>query len=190
MNQEPAPVLSLFLAAWVVGVGAWFLIIVETIAAWRLAPWVFRIGVPIVRRDVALPMPHLPSSEEPLVIGDAKLRWIGPRQCIFRRQFHFFRFELRTPIPVHCTLRWDGAHALFTARAPLGATVFLTAWLVGWTIAALGFPSADPSLGRIGFLLFGWCFTAALALISVVVERRRAEKLLDEVGNHVREAAA
>ena len=189
MKQDSAAVFSLFLVAWVVGVGAWFFLIVETVAAWRLAPWVFRIGLPIVRRVVALPAPYLPSTEEPFAIGDAKLRWIGPQECIFRRQFHFFRFALRTPIPVNCTLRWDGPHAVFTARTPLGAIVFLAAWLVGWTVAGLGSPSTDPSLGRTGFLLFGWGIAATMTLVSVVVERRRAEKLLDEVGEHVRKSS-
>jgi hypothetical protein len=190
MNNSSMLTLSLFLIAWAVGVAAWLFLVAETIAMWRLSPWVFRFGPAMVIRELSLPAPRTPKLDVVEEIGNAKVRWNNERECIFRRRFFFFRFQFHTSMPVKCTLRWEGSRALFTARAPLGSIVFLAAWLTGWTTASLGFPSTNLVGGRLGSLAFGWGIAGVISIVSILVEKRRADSMFEDVATHLVGAAA
>ena len=180
----------LFTIAWAVGVAAWLFLVAETIATWRLSPWVFRLGPAVVLREVSLPPPRMPRLGVVEEIGNAKVKWNSERECIFRRRFYFFRFQFHTSMPVKCTLHWEGSRALFIARVPLGSTVFLGAWLTGWTTGALGFPTTSLVGGRLGFLAFGWGIAGVISLVSILVEQRRADSMFEDVAAHLVGAAA
>jgi hypothetical protein len=93
----------------------------------------------------------------------------------------WFSFKIHTPFPIKGSLRWAGDQATVVGRIPLFTTLFLAAWLVGWTAAAVMMPlAAGGVLAGLGFLLLGWAFAVGICLFSVPFEIHRARQMLDE----------
>jgi hypothetical protein len=182
---------SIFDTVWVVAQVSFAIAVVEGLAMWRLAPWVFRVGYPILRRSVSgsttrpARLPH-----QPMDIADAKVRWLGASECVFRRRVEPFKFEMQTPFPLKCTLRWQGTQAVITGRLPIGPLGFIAAWLVGWTAGAVMAITNRAVLIGCGFLLLGWGAALGMITLSFLLERRRANAMAEEVLSfHARAAA-
>jgi len=168
-------------AGFAVAALAFAIAILEGVAVFALASPVFRIGFPAFRCSVAVPPPSpLDITENPMTIGDARVRWSGPSECVFRRRFYPFRFEINTPFPFKCSVDWKGNTAHITGRLPVGTLLFFMAWLLVWSGAGVQMISQSGPV-TVLFTLAGWLFVGGIGAFSLKVERQRAQKMLSQL---------
>jgi hypothetical protein len=172
----------LFGAAIIIAFVSWFLIIVESIGMWRFWPWVFRTGIRVFNETHSLAVPTLVIGSE-VETDSGKFKAIALGICLFRfRRPRWFSFVLHTPFPIKGSVRWDGTLARVEGRIPVFTTLFLAAWLLGWTVGGFMavFQGKEYTLG-IGVTLLGWAIIAGMSVFSIPFEIRRARKVFCEL---------
>ncbi len=175
-----SPSVVLFMAAWGVGIVSWFLGIAEFVAMARFWPWAFGIGVRVWRETRPVPLPTGAVGTE-IETSRGKVKLVDPGCCLFRRTMGLAGYDVRTPFPLKGAIRWNGDRATVEGRVPVFSTLFLAAWLVGWTVA--GFMMArqtGPRTLATGILLLGWVVATGMILFSIPFEIRRARQVLAE----------
>src|SRR5262249_31971162 len=160
-------------ASWLLGIG-------ESIGMWRFWPRVFETGFRVLQEARSLPLPTLAVGSE-FETKSGKFKIIAPQLCFFRRGMSWLNVDFHTPFPVKGSLRWNGSWAVIEGRIPVSTTLFLAAWLVGWTIGMAIVASKPGNLvGGLAYLFLGWTFTAGICLLSIPFEIRRATRILRE----------
>lgn len=182
--------IALFMAAWGIGVTAWVLGIAEFIGILRFTPWVYRLGLCVLREHTALHCPAWPSSGPSTVeTPSGRARILGPTECLFRPPL--LHFGVHTPFPLKGTVQWQGVRAEVVCRLPMTSFVFFVAWLVGWTVgAAMALLSPGGHFMGAAFLLGGWAFAGALSWFSIRLELQRARTIMEELNTALSRAAA
>ncbi len=162
---------------------AWFYGVYEFISMHRLSPFVFRTGrVVFAESRVVLLDPSRVALNAVQTTENGKFKFITPQECLFCQQFRLFNFRLHTPFPLKCTVRWRDGLAQVEGRIPVGPTVFLAAWLCGWTLGGLGVAVKEGvGIAALGFTVIGLAFAAGMYFVSVPLEIRRARGILREM---------
>lgn len=171
----------IFIVAWCIGIVSWFFAIYEFIAVHRLTYSSFRYGrlVYVASEPISLPA-HLIKPDQIIKTRNGRFKFVNEQECLLSRKI-FVIFP--TPFPIKGKIRWHNGMAKIEGRIPLGTTVFLGAWLVGWTDGALmatGSNSLSLFSGLI-FLLFGWLIAGGMYFFSIPFEVRRAQRIVDEL---------
>jgi len=88
-------------------------------------------------------------------------------------------------------IRWGPTAADIEVRLSLGVVIFTAAWAVGvaiWSVLAM----QTPDMRIVGFvsLIGGWAFMGASAWFSLRHQRRQAQRIIDELDQWFRRAAA
>jgi hypothetical protein len=128
---------------------------------------------------------------EPFETANGQFKLIGPDHCLFRGRLGFFRVRLDTPFPVKGSIRWRGNQAEVEGRIPLFTSLFVAAWLVGWSAGGvMAMASQRSFLVGLGVLLFGWAVAGGMVALSIPLEVRRARRILDELRGRLGRPAA
>jgi hypothetical protein len=165
---------AMFLVAFI----SMFLVIVEWIATLRFAEWAFRIGPRVLgesRTTAVLPS----KGDSPFETEFGMLKQIGPEQFLFRSQSR--GLSILDSFAVKGSMRLAEGNLVVEGRVPLGTTIFLTSWLIGW--AAGSFAMGVSGRGVLAAVaLASLAVMATLAVLYAVIpfEVRRARRIVDE----------
>ena len=183
MNIVSAALVFVFVAAWVVGVVAWFGALAEVFGVWKFWPRVYGRGYVVVEDSRIL-------SREPggvpetgrLETAHGVFDFPSENECLFRSKLSFGGLRLHTPFSLKGSITWVGEQATIRGRAPVGPAVFMVAWLVGWiagSALAISAPEGPVAFGLL-FLVMGVGVVAAMVGISIPIERDRLARLVEE----------
>jgi len=179
----------IFLGLWVVGVVSWFYTVWEFIAALRLRPSAFERGRRVLSLARELPQP----AGETLAAGKimtatGQFRFLGPTECLFTPRFGLW---MQTPFPLKGRIRFSGSQAQIECRAPLGPALFLAAWTLAVPIVPvlLYIAGKAPLVFTLGFVAGGVGLPLAMVWSSLLIERRRALRILREIEAYLGEQA-
>lgn len=180
MDVDPGSIgLVLLQTAWFVGAAAWFLSLAEAIATWRFWGWAYRLG-PCVLRETR------PSARQSGIVAvgqtletpHGKFKLVQANRFLFRARAG--AFGAWTPFPVMGSLQAHERHSEVEGRIPLFPTLFVGAWLVGWSGGStLALATPGGRWVGFGFLLVGVGVGALMAFL-IRLEVRRARRLLEE----------
>lgn len=173
-------------AASFVGMASFLYLLYEFALLNRLRPSAFRWGRLVLKESRFFPVRT--SAMEPgrvYTTAIGQFKFLSSRECLFCPKFEVFALRVHTPFPIKGRIRWGNGIATVEGRVPLGATVFLGAWLIGWT-TGLRFGATEPgvALASLAFVALGWLSAGALYFGSLWVELRRARKIVDEIRAH------
>ena len=177
-----------FCAAWVIGVLSWFFAIFESIAVSRFAHLPFGFGKLVYLESEAIPLPaESIRMQQVIKTENGKLKFVSQKECLFFPKFKWWGFRLYTPFPVKGKIRWRNGMAEIEGRIPLGISVFLGAWVVGWTAGALMVLGSDSAAFFIslGVFIAGWVFAGGMYFLCVPYEIRRAKTIVIELKEYL-----
>ena len=188
---SPSGAALFFAAVALVFVGV-LISIIELLAAWRFAPWAFRLGPRILQLKMVLPRPvRSATSNEPRTTSTGRYKVVSTEECLFRPRQFVFGPRLRTPFPIRGVIRWLGAEAQVEGRLPVGGLLAYAAWLIGITIwCALVWRSPRFAALAPWILLGGWVFAGVICWWSIWYELKRARRILTELTEALEHAAA
>ncbi len=153
---------------------------------YTLRPSVFRIGRTVLCESTSFALRRNRFEIDRVYpTSKGKFRFINDHELLFCSKFQLFAFKIHTLFPIKGRLNWATVPTRLEGRIPLGTTLFLLAWLVGWTtggvMVALG--QADPPglLGGVVFTALGWAFAAGMYFVSLPIELRRARAIAQEI---------
>jgi len=175
---------ELFSIAWALGVVSWIIAFIEMIAMHTFSKFSFQIGIPIYKHTFDIDTINL-NVEHNITIrrSEGKFQFTQDNKVYFLSQFFFFKFfRFTTPFPFKAIgeIRTDHKTEI-VARIPIGTTLFLLFWLIGWTAGAIGASINSGSIGDIAFGLIGWVFAGIMVLISYPIEKRRMDRMVEEL---------
>lgn len=182
--------ITVFMGAWVIGVASWFFGAYEFITLHLFIPSSFNFGKLALTASEQIPFDPFSIQQGAIIkTRNGKFKFVGRQECLFIEKFQLFAFRLHTPFPIKGKIRWTDGSAKIEGRLPLGTTLFIVAWLVGWTAGAVGLYAQDAStyldpavlLFSGIFLLLGWGFAAGMYMLSVPHEIRRARSMVEEL---------
>lgn len=173
-------VIALLLFVMAFAVLSFLIAIGESIATAFFSQRAFGLG-PVVLRDMRT-----------ISTRDADLYFITPfstRSGRFERVdserwiFRFAQsFAMTTPFRIKGTIHWHAPLAVIEGRLPLFPTVFTAIWLIlwtaGWSSEIIG---GIPSWDALRFLLVGWFIGGFVSWLCILLEIRRAHRVIDEL---------
>ncbi len=181
--------LIVFCAAWGIGVLSWFFILFESIAVHRFAYLPFGFGKLVYLESEAIPLPaesiHM---QQVIKTENGKFKFVSQKECLFFQKIKWWGFRLHTPFPLKGKIRWRNGIAEIEGRIPLGTSVFLGAWVIGWTAGALmllGSDSAAFFISALGVFIAGWVFAGGMYFLCVPYEIRRAKRIVTELKEYL-----
>lgn len=174
----------LFILAWTLGVTSWFLAIIEMISLHSFWGLVFKIGIPIKRISLEINTEKFhPEVGNTIRMEEGKFRFTHERKVYFLSQvflFRFFRFTTPFPFKVIATIAPNNKVDV-VARIPIGTTLFLLFWILGWTVGSIGFGIQSGDFSSVGFGLIGWLFAGLMIGISYPIEKSRFDLMISEL---------
>jgi len=175
--------IAIFIGAWLVAVISWFYSIYEFVSMHRF-PSTFILGRLVLKESAPFPIERAPIDTARVYktrIG--KFKFLNPRECLFCLKFQIFALRIQTPFPIKGRIRLDNGVATIEGRIPLGTTIFLGAWLVGWTVGGLMFAVLAPGIAveSLSFTAVGWLIWGATSFWSFRIELGRARRIVDEI---------
>ena len=145
---------------------------------------IFSIGIPIMKKSIDIPTKDFTIQFDVTYRkSEGKFRFSPDNKVYFLSQifwFKFFRFNTPFPFKAIGTIRPDNKIDI-VARLPIGSSLFLLFWLIGWTVAAIRAGVQFGKIGAMGFGLIGWIFAAIMIGISYPIEKNRMETMIDEL---------
>lgn len=168
---------TLFILACILGFGSWFIAIVEMIATHSFLRLAFNIGIPIIKRTIEIPTNNfITRIDITIKESEGKFRFLADRKVLFLSQFFLFKFfRINTPFPMKAIGTINENNTIdIVVRLPIGTSLFLLFWLIGWTVGSL-------AAGIVGFGLIGWIFATFMIGISYSVEKNRLEIMIEEL---------
>jgi hypothetical protein len=174
-------------AAAAVGIAAAFFaflgfFVAESFATGALRRWAFRIGPRVLRQRIdSIPLAQLPArgSLDGLIYG------VQPDgACLLLATRRRGSFGPVSPFPFKGTIRAEGGETVLEARLPLGASVFVGLWALGWFAGGAVMLLANPVTGLV-LLLIGLGLAWGLRRAVIPAEK---DRLLSAV-ERLREAA-
>ncbi len=114
--------------------------------------------------------------------------FVNSHKCLFAPKWRLFS-------PGRCsrlftlkgTATWDEGSAAITGRLPLGPTVFVLLWLIGWTAGGVAISAAESTEKALLFLVFGWGLSILGVCITVRVERKSMNLMIAELEEILRD---
>ncbi|MBU2554006.1 MAG: hypothetical protein KKF98_06060 [Bacteroidetes bacterium] len=180
-NNENSMAGYLFILAWTLGVSSWFLAIIEMISLHSFWGIIFKVGIPVKRTSLEINTEKFhPEIGNTISMEEGKFRFTNERKVFFLSQFFLFRFTTPFPFKVIATISPNNKVDI-VARIPLGTTLFLLFWILGWTIGSIGFGIQSGNFSSVGFGLIGWLFAGLMIGISYPIEKRRFELMISEL---------
>jgi hypothetical protein len=172
---------EILMASLCVGVVSWFLSVAELIGMWWFWPRLFRAGICVLRKTQMLPSPADQFVGSELVTSNGKILVVNAGLCLFRSMMPWLTFSTWTPFQIKGSLKWNGSQTTVEGRIPVFATLYHSAFLVGWTVNCV-MVAVKPGTLLLGVLalLVGWGFLAALCFFSIRLEIRRAKEIVRE----------
>lgn len=176
--------IALFVGAWLVALISWFYSLYEFVSMHRFRASTFTRGRLVFQESAPFPIERTTIDTGRVYktrIG--KFQFLNPRECLFCLKFQIFSLRIQTPFPIKGRIRLDNGVATIEGRIPLGTTIFLGAWLVGWTVGGLMFAVMDPAVAveSFGFTAVGWLFAGAIYFVSLPIELGRARRIVEEI---------
>jgi hypothetical protein len=175
---------SFFTLACILGFGSWFIAIIEMIATHSFLRLAFNIGIPIIKRTIEISTNDFtPRIDITLKESEGKFRFTADRKVLFLSQIFWFKFfRINTPFPLKAVGTINENNTIdLVVRLPIGTSLFLLFWLIGWTVGSLGAGLQSGEIGMIGFGLIGWIFAAIMIGISYPIEKNRLEIMIEEL---------
>ena len=174
----------LFIFAWTLGFGSWFLVIFEMISIhsfWRI---IFKFGIPIKRMSFEIETEKFhPEIGKTIRMEEGKFRFTSEGEVYFLSQiflFRFFRFTTPFPFKVVALINRNNKVDI-VARLPVGTTLFLLFWILGWTAGSIGFGFQSGDFSSVVIGLIGWLFAGLLIGISYPIEKNRFDTMISEL---------
>ena len=175
---------ELFIFAWTLGVGSWFLALIEMISVHSFATLFFRIGIPVYRRTLNIETTNLViEPNRTIKKSEGKFQFTSDNKIYFLSQMFWFKFgRFTTPFPFKAigTIRPDNKIDII-ARVPIATSLFLLFWVVGWTAGTVGASIGSGEFSSLGFGLIGWAFAGVMVLISYPIEKGRMDTMTREL---------
>lgn len=174
----------LFLLAWVLGVASWFGAVIESIGMWRFWPSVFRFGLMAIEEPCRLERIAPMAGQSACIETQSGVFWVlSETECLFRSKIAMFGFRIHTPFPLKGSISWVGAQATIRGRVPVGPSLFLGFWLMGWTASAAMTLSAKAGSAMIAMppLVLGFAMVGGMVAFSIPLERNRLRQLVEEL---------
>ena len=181
-----------FFAGFAIAGASLAIIVVEVIGTWRFAPTVYRLGLTLQRRTVALAPPPPPGSLIQ-VSGDTPglAKVVALDLCLFRSQFRLLGFHLHTPFPLRGSIRWEAGSGLLELRLPIGTSVFMAGWLIAWAGGSFMLPAgAAGQMGGVGMFVLGLAIVVGIVAFSLSVELMRAQQIFEGLAAQLAKSAA
>jgi hypothetical protein len=171
--------IGVFIISWVAAVLSWFYGIYEMIAFFRLKGSSYNIGKRVLEFTE-----RLDYIKDSIRLNDivktqrCKYKFLELNKCIFREKWrasHILR--LNTPFPLKGTVEFNDGKATVQGRVPLGMSIFLLAWLVGWSSGGIIVCINSNDFNDLGFsLLFtmiGWVIVFFMYFTALPLEKKR-----------------
>jgi len=167
--------IDLYSYAWYSAGVVWFLAIAEFIGMHLFLKPAYMSGLKIYSQFSDLPRPSDNKIlSETITMDEGKFKFISLDECLFTSKWHVFEFRLRTPFSIKGSVSWNAQGAEIIGRLPIGTTLFVFFWLVGWTAGIFyGMKTI--------FLLTGWVFIAVIIALSIPTEKKRMEQMVEEL---------
>lgn len=181
----------IFKGAWVVGVAAWILGLIETVSLYGLTGALFNLGPIVLKTEEEVPRDRVSLAHgERIKLNMAQFKFTGVDRCIFSPRFKM----LDSTFPIKGTMRWRGSIQQVEARIPLGLVLFTLAWLVGWTAGPLMMVASSDTQGvgvfAVLFALFGWFFVGLFCFIGMRGSRKTAKQVVAEIAGNLAQGGA
>jgi hypothetical protein len=181
--------LVVFVAACGIGVLSWFFAIFEFVAVSRFAHFPFRFGKLVYFESEAIPLPAESIDMQKVIkTENGKFKFVTQKECLFFQKLKLWGFRLYTPFPLKGKIRWRNGSAEIEGRIPLGTSLFLGAWVIGWTAGAamlLNSGSAAFFISAPGVFIVGWVFAGGVYFLSIPYEIRRAKSMVTELKEYL-----
>ncbi len=175
--------ITIFLAAWIIGVISWLLAVAEFVAANRFAPWAYSIGFTIFKESANLPK-ILSITDKIVELDGVKLKIVSENKIFFIRKNAFFELKIRTPFPIRGIIVKNNNKWQYEAVIPLFTVIFLAAWLIGWSASGIS-AFARGDYKEITIITSGWIFVTFMALFSLNLEKKRAKAIKEKIENYL-----
>ena len=173
----------LFFAAIVLGFVAWFYGVAELIGVWCFWRWAFRHGIPLVDEPL---LPVLRQTR-PLQVDLPGVKAMEVEAGTILLRCPTRLFVVNTPFPLKATLFVAADGNRIVGRLPIGTTIFLASWLVGWTVGGAQMLTKGQH-DAVSFMLFGWGTAALMVGVSLPLERWRMRRAARALATHLRAA--
>lgn len=174
---------GLFLLAWILCVSSWFLAIIEMFSVRSFSRVFFKIGIPICRQSININTEDLNIEYDEIIKkSEGRFKFTADHKVYFLSQRFWFKFfNLRTPFPFKTIGSITPNKIELVARVPLGTSLFLLFWLIGWSGGNIATSYNAGSKTEISLGALGWVIAALIAFISYKVEMSRFKKMIKEL---------
>tara|TARA_R110001592_G_scaffold50706_1_gene156682 strand:+ start:981 stop:1586 length:606 start_codon:yes stop_codon:yes gene_type:complete len=175
---------QLFILAIMLAFVSWFIVIIEMIAIHSFSRLFFGFGIPVYK--TTLKIDEYDWFKRPIEVvkkDEGKFKFTEDGYIYFLSQFFFGKFFRTTTLfPFKATAKITvNGRVEIKARMPLGPTLFLFCWVVGWTAGTVGMSIESGNYGAMLFGLIGWGFAALMVRISYPVEKKRMDLMVSEL---------
>jgi len=173
-----------FILAVILAFGSWSIAIIEMISIHSFSGFFFEIGIPVYRTSIDFGKSG--SFNRPYTVikkFEGKFKFTNENKIYFLSQIFWFKFfRTSTPFPFKASgiIKSNGKIDI-VARIPLGTTMFLLFWVIGWTAGTIGMSIQSGNYGALAFGLIGWGFAALIILISYPIEKKRMDLMVGEL---------
>ncbi|HBU06230.1 MAG TPA: hypothetical protein DEA95_06585 [Nitrospiraceae bacterium] len=174
--------------SWGVAILAWFYGIYEMFATNRMIISSYILGKKVLDfKEPFVCHEHSIRVNEMLETENGKFKFIQRSKCLFREKLKLFHLRWHTPFPLRGTLAFQDGIVHVEGRLPLGPTVFMASWAIGWTSGGIGFGIQEHDFRFAGlFILIGWLFLLIMYYMSVPLEKKRFLVVYEEVKQNLR----
>jgi len=165
--------------------------VIEMIAAHAFLTWSFRIGLPVINRELEVSTADFkPKILTTLKEPEGKFWFPDTRNVFFLSRVYFFRFfRIVTPFPLKASGTFNGINSIrLVVRLPIGSCLFFLLWLTLWTIGSVAVGLQSKDIESLFFGAIGWVFTALIIWISYSVEKARLEIMIEELKEIIEES--
>jgi hypothetical protein len=180
--------ITLFGAAWIACICAWFLSIAELVGIWRFWPRAYRSGIKVLDQPISKTLPGF-SVSQIVELPAVKAKVMSAEEILFRVPFRWFGLMVHTPFPIKGSLVRLHTGPRVLGRIPVFTTAFVIAWLVGWTVGGVTVVLEISGMEAVKWALLGWVFAGAIVGLSLPLERRRIKKAADALVDYLNKAA-
>ncbi|WP_350286439.1 hypothetical protein [uncultured Croceitalea sp.] len=175
---------ELFIFVIILAFGSWLLAVVEMIGVHSFSKFFFRLGYPVYKTTLKIEnWGRFRRPTEVLKKTEGKFKFSSDGYAYFLSQFLFGKFfRTTTPFPFKAIAKINPNGLIeIKARVPLGTTLFLLCWIVGWTVGTIGIGIGSGNFGVMLVGLIGWGFAALMVGISYPLEKKRMDVMVSEL---------
>jgi hypothetical protein len=125
----------------IVALLSWVFIIIEFISEHLFVGYIFKIGIPIIRRIDNIPISIIQVGNI-YNCDEGKFKFISEHECLFLSRYKFFNLlRIHTPFPVRGRAKWNpvkgSSYVEIKGQIPLGTTIFTSTFLIACIIGGI-----------------------------------------------------